>query len=68
MFTTPDIVGYGPGSNAVEVTVTPTYLLKQFFARAEISYASVGDYSAGFGVLGNKSDQFRALLETGVVF
>jgi len=68
VFTTPDIIGYGPGSNAVEFTVTPTYLWKQFFARAEISYVSVGDYSTGFGALGNKGDQFRGLLETGVVF
>jgi len=69
VFTTPDILGYGPGSSAVDVTVTPTYLWKQFFARAEISYISVSDLSGfGFGVGGTKSDQFRGLFETGVVF
>ncbi|HTP78500.1 MAG TPA: outer membrane beta-barrel protein [Rhizomicrobium sp.] len=75
VFTTPDIIGYGPGSNAFSITVTPTYQYKQFFGRAELSYITVGSGStcSQFGtaprceVAGNASDQFRLMFETGVV-
>jgi len=68
VFTTPDILGYGPGSNAVSVTFTPTYQWKQLFARADISYVSVGDASFAFGPLGANSDQFRGMFEAGILF
>jgi hypothetical protein len=69
VFTTPDILGYGPGSNAVSVTLTPTYQWKQLFARVDASYVSVGNLSgAGFGTTGTQSDQFRGMLELGVLF
>jgi hypothetical protein len=68
VFTTPDILGYGPGSNALSVTVTPTFQWKQFFARADLSYVSLGSASFGFGPANNKSDQFRGVFETGVIF
>ncbi|HJW40036.1 MAG TPA: outer membrane beta-barrel protein, partial [Rhizomicrobium sp.] len=68
VFATPDILGYGPGSNAVSFTVTPTYQWKQLFARLDLSYVSLGSAVTGFGVLGNKSDQFRGMFETGVLF
>ena len=57
--------------------MTPTYQYKIFFARAEASYvtandigylSSLGSPGPGFGVSGTKSDQFRLLLETGILF
>lgn len=75
-FSTPDIIGYGPGNNVFSLTITPTYQYKQFFGRAELSYVSVGSGSdcSEFGTdnlcesaPGNKSDQVRLMFETGVV-
>ena len=73
-----DILGYGAGSNAWSITVTPTYQKGIFFARAELSYVGLGSYDggcgfiscrgAGFGTLGDKSGEFRGLLESGFVF
>lgn len=61
---------YGPGSNAWEFTVTPTYQYNIFFARPELSYISASDTTKGatFGATGNTKNQFRALMEAGVVF
>jgi hypothetical protein len=59
---------FGRDSNAWSFTVTPTYQKGIFFARGELSYASLGSYDTGYGVDDNKSDQFRAMLETGIVF
>jgi hypothetical protein len=68
---------YGNKSSAWSFTVTPTYQYKIFFARAEASYvtannigylSSLGSPGPGFGVSGTKSDQFRLLLETGILF
>ncbi|HVE02534.1 MAG TPA: outer membrane beta-barrel protein [Rhizomicrobium sp.] len=74
VFTTPDIIGYGPGSNAWSVTLTPTYQWKQFFARADVSYVTVGSGTPGFlfgsGPLsaGTNKDQVRMMFETGILF
>ncbi len=62
---------YGQGSNAWEITVTPTYQYKIFFLRSELSYISAGgSNTAGnvFGDTNNQKDQFRALAEAGFVF
>jgi hypothetical protein len=61
---------YGPGSNAWSVTITPTYQYKVFFARADFSYVGIGSGTPGleFGTNFNKSDQFRGLLEAGIIF
>lgn len=61
---------YGPGSNAWSLTITPTYQYKVFFARAEASYVGLGHATPGleFGVNADKTDQFRVLLETGIMF
>jgi hypothetical protein len=68
VFTTPDILGFGPGSNAVTVTITPTYQWKWFYARAEASYISLGSASVGFGPGLTATDQFRGVFELGVLF
>ena len=58
----------GPGSSALSVTLTPTYQYKIFFVRGEGSYTSLSHAPFGFGSFGTKDDQFRVLLETGIIF
>jgi hypothetical protein len=66
----PNLLGYGPGSNAWELTVTPTYQYKWFFGRAELSYIGTSHTAPGsaFGSSGTDTSQVRFLLEAGVVF
>jgi hypothetical protein len=61
---------YGAGSNAFSFTVTPTYVWKQFFARAEFSVVSASDITPGFafGASGNDKSQVRGKFEFGVTF
>ena len=62
---------YGPKSDAWSFTITPTYQYKVFFVRAEASYVTAGSTTPGdtaFGQFGDKKDQARLLLETGIVF
>jgi hypothetical protein len=68
--TAPNIIGYGPGSNAWSLTFTPTYQLKLWFARMDVSYVQAGDTTAGdvFGKKLNATDQTRVMLETGIAF
>ncbi len=68
--TGPNLLGYGAGSKAWEITLTPTYQYKIFYARPELSYISASHVAAGsgFGTNGSNKDQFRALFEAGFVF
>ena len=61
---------YGPGSNAASLTATPTYMLGRYYVRAEGSWVHASDITAGdgFGAGGNKTNQWRGLLEGGVLF
>ena len=61
---------YGPKSNAWSITVTPTYQKGIFFARIEGSYISIGSGTPGFmlGQFGENSDQFRGVVEGGLIF
>ena len=61
---------YGVGSNAFSFTITPTWQYKRFFVRPELSYVSAGSTTPGaaLGQFGNDTDQFRGLLEAGVLF
>ncbi|HLK23686.1 MAG TPA: outer membrane beta-barrel protein [Caulobacteraceae bacterium] len=65
-----NLLGYGVGSNAWTITLTPTYQKGIFFVRGELSYAAVGSGTPGFmfGKTGNADNQTRALVETGVIF
>jgi len=65
-----NLLGYGVGSGAWSVTVTPTFQRGVFFARGELSYVGVSSGTPGlmFGTLGDKDNQFRGLLEAGIVF
>lgn len=66
---TPNLL-YGAGSKAWSVTVTPTYQRNIFFARTEFSYVGTASTTPGliFGRSGNDKAQFRAVVETGVIF
>ena len=61
---------YGPKSSAWSVTLTPTFQIKQYFVRGEVSYTRLGSIAvgSGFGSLGDKKSQTRARVETGVLF
>ncbi len=65
----PNLDGFGAGTDAWSITVTPTYQWKLFFARAEFSYTqATGTGAGGFGSSGTDTDQTRVMLETGIVF
>jgi hypothetical protein len=66
---TPNILGYGGGSNAWSATLTPTYQWKQFFGRAELSYVGAGNTTPGdvFGSNGTDTTQVRLVVEAGIV-
>jgi hypothetical protein len=61
---------YGPNSRAWSLTLTPTYQIKQFFVRGEISYTSIDRLTPGFGFGsdGLADAQTRALVELGVLY
>ena len=61
---------YGPKSDAFSITVTPTWQYKRLFVRPEVSYASADSTTVGdvFGATGKSTDQFRGLIETGILF
>lgn len=59
--------GYGPGSSAFGIMITPTYTDGDFFARDELSYVRLTNYTSGFGA-DNRPDQIRDILETGFWF
>jgi len=69
--TTYNLIGYGAGSNAWSFTVTPTYQWKQWFVRADASYVDAGNVDVadfdGFGHSGTNKDQFRVMLELGLL-
>lgn len=61
---------YGVGSAAWSATITPTYQLKTWFIRGELSYVKATNISPGmaFGNAGNVNSQARGMLETGFLF
>ncbi len=63
-------LGYGNGSKAWSLTLTPTYQFNNFFARVEGSIVKATSVAPGlgFGALNDKTSQSRVLIEGGVVF
>jgi hypothetical protein len=61
---------YGPKSSAYSLTLTPTYQLRTFFVRGEVSYTKLESMTSGsgFGKAGDKDDQTRFMIETGFLF
>jgi hypothetical protein len=66
----PNLLGYGAGSKAWSLTVTPTYQYKIFFVRGELSYVGLNNGTVGsqFGKNGDKTTQVTGLIETGIMF
>lgn len=69
----PDLLGYGPGSDAMSFTLTPTWQNGIFFARGEASVTQIYGITPGsafvFGTgTGKSKTQGRFLLETGIIF
>ena len=65
-----NLTGFGPGSHAWSVTVTPTYQEGGFFARAELSYVDAS-MPTGFGWSGTSGvggTQLRGMVEGGFMF
>ncbi|MCE5361391.1 MAG: outer membrane beta-barrel protein, partial [Acidithiobacillus sp.] len=65
-----NLTGFGPGSHAWSLTVTPTYQKGGFFARGELAYvtASMAAGTGIFGQSGLNQSQVRGMLETGFMF
>ncbi|MGZ3377862.1 MAG: outer membrane beta-barrel protein [Phenylobacterium sp.] len=61
---------YGAKSDAWSFTLTPTLQFKTYFVRGEFSYTKIDSGTPGseFGKFGNKNEQSRAMIETGVLF
>ncbi len=61
---------YGADSGAWSLTVTPTWQLGRFFARAEVAYVRTRNAAKGaaFGNDGTRRDQGRAMIDTGFLF
>ena len=67
---TPNVLGFGPGSNAWSLTLTPSYQWKLYFARMDVSYTTLTSATPGFefGSKLNSTNQIRLMFETGVLF
>ncbi|WP_248884941.1 outer membrane beta-barrel protein [Acidithiobacillus acidisediminis] len=65
-----NLTGFGPGSHAWSLTVTPTYQKGSYFARAELAYvaASMAADTGIFGRSGLNQSQLRGMVETGFLF
>ena len=61
---------YGPGSQALSFTVTPTFTFGRYFVRGEFSEVQLYDSTPGlgFGRTGLKRSQERYMVETGITF
>jgi hypothetical protein len=61
---------YGVKSDAWSLTLTPTWQIKTFFLRGELSYTKIesGTPGAMFGKNGDKDSQTRGMIEAGVLF
>jgi hypothetical protein len=61
---------YGPKSKAWSLTLTPTWQIKQFFVRGELSYTRISNLTPGlgFGSDGGADAQTRAMVEAGFLY
>jgi hypothetical protein len=67
-----NLLGYGAGSSAWSFTLTPTYQVKNYFVRGELSYVKADSldkvHQLGFGSKGTDDSQAVAMVETGFLF
>ncbi len=61
---------YGPGSDGLSLTVTPTFQQGGFFVRGDLGWVRASSFvpGDGFGSLGSNGSQFRAVAEVGFIF
>ena len=61
---------YGLGSSAFSLTLTPAYVYKRYFVRADAAVVGITKMTegSGFGQDGRASSQLRGVLQTGIVF
>ena len=61
---------YGPGSQALSFTITPTFTFGRYFVRGEFSEVRLYDATPGlgFGRTGLARSQERYMIETGITF
>jgi len=61
---------FGPGSSGTSVTATPTFQLRGFFVRGDVSFVHAGSFTPGyvFGPKGMNDNQVRAVGEIGFMF
>lgn len=61
---------YGPGSAAWSLTATPSWQKQRFFARGDVSLVHAMSITSGdaFGKSGSNTNQFRGVLEIGLLF
>jgi hypothetical protein len=71
-----NLLGYGTGSSAYSVTITPTYSKDGFFVRGDFSLVSVTNFTpattltngGAFGAIGMTPNQPRGVIEAGFLF
>lgn len=67
-----NLLGYGANTKAWSLTLTPTYQVKNYFVRGELSYVKVDGLTSGsglgFGSSGSDDTQVTAMIETGFLF
>lgn len=71
-----NLLGYGEGSRAWSLTLTPAYQKGIFYVRGELSWVGldgvtpgvIGAPGTGFGAAGAATKQVRALVEAGTIF
>ncbi len=61
---------FGLGSGAFSFTLTPAYIFRQYFIRADAAVIEITHLTAGsgFGQDGRSSSQVRGVLQAGIVF
>ncbi|WP_336490708.1 outer membrane beta-barrel protein [Methylobacterium nigriterrae] len=61
---------YGPGSKAFSATITPIFQVDRYFVRPEYSYVKAINSTSGlaFGKNGDRKNQSRFVMETGILF
>lgn len=66
----PNLFGYGTRADAFSLTLTPAVQMGPLFLRADVSYTGIGnvDPGLGFGSNFDHKQQYRSVIEAGVLF
>ena len=65
-----NLLNFGAGSAGTTFTATPTYQKGGMFVRGDLAWMHASNYTAGsvFGAKGTDANQFRGVLEFGLIF